>query len=177
MRWDLEDACDLDAAVLEFAQLLLRHVDEFGLELGAFLVDDIPHRGRGVLGEEALEEEVVLDLDGLLGFERDQVVRSFLPLQVDEPGEHLLDVVGDARVADDRGVTHSLEPPLRAVVREAADVVHVAVADRAEFARERGARTLTHVKAQVQLRDLDGGDLAGDRDALHAVGRDEQEPE
>jgi hypothetical protein len=55
-------ARDLDAAVLEFLELLLRQVRELWLELGALLDDEYPSRG-GVLGVEARRLDVVLDLE------------------------------------------------------------------------------------------------------------------
>lgn len=109
--------------------------------------------------------------------EREDVEGGFLSFEVDEALHHAADVWGDACVADDGGVAHSLEASLRAVVREGADVVHVSMGDGDVLCGEHGAWALAHVEGDIEFWDGDGCGFAGDGDALHAERRDIEKAE
>ncbi len=82
------------------------------LELCALLDDDIANRGRGVLGMERAEHDVVLYLDLLIVIKGDQFVWRFLALKVLEPVHHSSDIGFNPRITDDRAWAHPLKVAL-----------------------------------------------------------------
>ena len=130
-----------------------------------------------MIGLEHSQRDVVLDLGLFAGAERGELIGRDLLFEFDESGHHLLDGRRHASVADDLRVAHALESALRAVVGEAADVIHVAMCDGDVFAGERGARTGAHVETDIKLGRLDHGGFTGDRDSLDAEWRDVEESE
>ena len=172
---DLKRARDLNAAILELLELLLRHVHKLGLELRALFAGDVAEGWTRVLGLKAAQQDVVLDLEGLVGQKRDQLVGRALTLKIDVPLHHALDGWRDARVAHDLGGAHALEAALRAVVREATDVIHVAVRDREMLGGEHRARARADVEPEIKLGDDHRRRLTRDRLAVEAERREIQE--
>lgn len=159
---NLERIGDRDAAILEFAEFFLREIAELGLQLGPLFVHDVTEARTGVFGFETLEEDVVLDLVGLIGKKGDQFIWRALTLEIHESGHHAMDVIGDAMIADDLRGSHALKPALRAEVGERADVIHMSVRDRQMFARKHRARTGSDIKSEIELGDADARRLTGD---------------
>jgi len=142
---------------------------------------------------EGAQMHVVLDLDRGLRCESDDLEGRALTLErlpgAHHPAERGLDLgVADA-AADGNprtsagGVRHVglaadlLEVALAEPVRQAAEMVHVRMAQRDRRHAQHRAGALSDVEREVELRDLDDGLLAGDADSLHAVRREIQEAE